>query len=184
MCSQQLKIGKHIKKLEIYWFIVLFCLLLTWFLIWLRCLSICCCVLFFVLVFCEFLRWPVCRWVLLSAAVFFSLFLVFYKLYFHVCRRVLWIAALSCLQLSFGICCCDLWVAAFSCLPLSFFNLPLCSVVLLLHVKCCVVLFRVVFCDLRLCFIICRYDLQFRPAVWKWPLSISFLKTRICIKGI
>lgn len=138
----------------------------------------------FVLVFCEFLRWPVCRWVLLSAAVFFSLFLVFYKLYFHVCRRVLWIAALSCLQLSFGICCCDLWVAAFSCLPLSFFNLPLCSVVLLLHVKCCVVLFRVVFCDPRLCFIICRYDLQFRPAVRKWPLSISFLKTRICIKGI
>lgn len=148
MCSQQLKIGKHIKKLEIYWFIVLFCLLLTWFLIWLRCLSICCCVLFFVLVFCEFLRWPVCRWVLLSAAVFFSLFFVFYNLYFHVCRCVLWIAALSCLQLSFGICCCDLWVAAFSCLPLC---LLICRCVL--WFCCC--MWSVVLSYFALCFVIC-----------------------------
>lgn len=154
MCSQQLKIGKHIKKLEIYWFIVLFCLLLTWFLIWLRCLSICCCVLFFVLVFCEFLRWPVCRWVLLSAAVFFSLFFVFYNLYFHVCRCVLWIAALSCLQLSFGICCCDLWVVAFSCLPLCFL---ICRCVL--WFCCC--MWSVVLSYFALCFVICSCFLSF-----------------------
>lgn len=154
MCSQQLKIGKHIKKLEIYWFIVLFCLLLIWFLIWLCCLSICCCVLFFVLVFCEFLRWPVCRWVLLSAAVFFSLFFVFYNLYFHVCRCVLWIAALSCLQLSFGICCCDLWVVAFSCLPLCFL---ICRCVL--WFCCC--MWSVVLSYFALCFVICSCFLSF-----------------------
>lgn len=102
----------------------------------------------FVLVFCEFLRWPVCRWVLLSAAVFFSLFLVFYNLYFHVCRRVLWIAALSCLQLSFGICCCDLWVVAFSCLPLCFL---ICRCVL--WFCCC--MWSVVSSYFALCFVIC-----------------------------
>lgn len=102
----------------------------------------------FVLVFCEFLRWPVCRWVLLSAAVFFSLFFVFYNLYFHVCRCVLWIAALSCLQLSFGICCCDLWVAAFSCLPLC---LLICRCVL--WFCCC--MWSVVLSYFALCFVIC-----------------------------
>lgn len=108
----------------------------------------------FVLVFCEFLRWPVCRWVLLSAAVFFSLFFVFYNLYFHVCRCVLWIAALSCLQLSFGICCCDLWVAAFSCLPLC---LLICRCVL--WFCCC--MWSVVLSYFALCFVICSCFLSF-----------------------
>lgn len=129
--------------------------------------------------------------------------LSFYLLLCFVFRfGVLWVLALACLSLSFVICCCVFFFVScvllivFSRLSLCFVNccvvlfavefwyLLLCSVVLLLYVKCCVVLFRVVFCDLRLCFIICRYDLQFRPAVRKWPLSISFLKTRICIKGI
>lgn len=146
-------------------FYLLLCFVFRFGVLWvlaLACLSlsfvICCCVFFFVS--CVLL------------IVFSRLSLCFVN-----CCVVLFAVEFWYLLLWFVSCCIFLFAVVF-------FNLPLCVVVLLLHVKCCVVLFRVVFCDLQLFFIICRYDLQFRPAVWRWPLSISFLKTRICIKGI
>lgn len=154
MCSQQLKIGKHIKKLEIYWFIVLFCLLLIWFLIWLCCLSICCCVLF------SF-------WCFVSSCV--GLFVVEFC-YLLLCFFLCFLCFINCI-FTFVVVFCELlrcpvcsWVLVFAVVICELLHFPVCRWVFLtcrcvLWFCCC--MWSVVLSYFALCFVICSCFLSF-----------------------
>lgn len=119
MCSQQLKIGKHIKKLEIYWFIVLFCQLLIRFLIWLRCLSICCCVLF------SF-------WCFVSSCV--GLFVVEFC-YLLLCFFLCFLCSINCI-FTFVVVFCEL-LRCPVCSWVLVFAVVFCGFVVVCEVLCC-----------------------------------------------